>query len=190
MTSVSGKSSRGRPSAAQQDIDSTAKRISGLLDSIDMELLARAAFQCGAHARALLYFESYVRAKEQGTLNPVALSSTTYEDGDVFFFQASPVLYCSHQQTQILWPDIGSKSSHHMQHPVSPVKRAPPTQTEADRCTSKSDCLDSDSKCWLSGGVWQAGRARWAVWDGAATQWWPPPKGSGKRPPCAEFHAF
>ena len=52
-----------------------------------MELLARAAFQCGAHARALLYFESHVRAKEKGTLNPVALTSTTYEDDDVSFFQ-------------------------------------------------------------------------------------------------------
>ena len=110
MTSISGKSSRGRPSAAQQDIDSTAKRVSGLLDSIDMELLARAAFQCGAHARALLYFESYVRAKEQGTLNPVALSSTTYEDGDVFFFQASPVPCGNHQQFQNLWPEVGQRA--------------------------------------------------------------------------------
>ena len=59
-----------------------------LLDSIDMELLARAASQCGAHARALLYFESHVRAKAQGTLNPTALSSTTFEDDDVSFFQA------------------------------------------------------------------------------------------------------
>jgi hypothetical protein len=53
-----------------------------------MELLARAASQCGAHARALLYFESHVRAKAQGTLNPTALSSTTFEDDDVSFFQA------------------------------------------------------------------------------------------------------
>ena len=64
-----------------------AERVAGLLDSIDMELLAAAASQCGAHARALLYFESHVRAKEQGTLNPVALSSTTYADDDVSFFQ-------------------------------------------------------------------------------------------------------
>ena len=66
---------------------SPAERVAGLLDSIDMELLAAAASQCGAHARALLYFESHVRAKEQGTLNPVALSSSTYADDDVSFFQ-------------------------------------------------------------------------------------------------------
>ena len=87
LTSTSSRGSRGKPSAAQQGADSPARRVSGLLDSVDMELLARAAFQCGAHARALLYFESHVRAKEKGTLNPVALTSTTYEDDDVSFFQ-------------------------------------------------------------------------------------------------------
>ena len=63
-----------------------------------MELLAAAASQCGAHARALLYFESHVRAKEQGTLNPVALSSTTYADDDVSFFQVRPYFcaLCAH----------------------------------------------------------------------------------------------
>ena len=89
LTSTSSRGSRGKLSAAQQGADTPAKRVSGLLDSIDMELLSRAAFQCGAHARALLYFESHVRGKEKGTLNPVALTSTTYEDDDVSFFQVS-----------------------------------------------------------------------------------------------------
>ena len=89
---ASGKSRSGRgPGGAQPGgkpgAGGPAERVAGLLDSIDMELLAAAASQCGAHARALLYFESHVRAKEQGTLNPVALSSTTYADDDVSFFQ-------------------------------------------------------------------------------------------------------
>lgn len=91
LTTTSSRSgggrSRGSSGQHQDAAGSPAGRVAGLLDSIDMQLLARAAFQCGAHARALLYFESHVRAKEQGTLNPVAFSSTTYEDEDVSFFQ-------------------------------------------------------------------------------------------------------
>lgn len=89
LTSTSSKSGRRRGSAGvAQDADSPAARVGRLLDGIDMELLARAASQCGAHARALLYFESHVRAKARGTLNPTALASTTFEDDDVSFFQA------------------------------------------------------------------------------------------------------
>jgi hypothetical protein len=92
LTSTSSKSGRKRGSAgAAQDADSPAARVGRLLNGIDMELLARAASQCGAHARALLYFESHVRAKAQGTLNPTALSSTIFEDDDVSFFQARPI---------------------------------------------------------------------------------------------------
>lgn len=88
-----------------------AKRVSGLLDSIDMELLARAAFQCGAHARALLYFESHVRGKEKGTLNPVALTSTTYEDDDVSFFQVKCVGVVLHgSEFALLWESINSSA--------------------------------------------------------------------------------
>ncbi len=100
LTSTSSRASRGKASAAQQGADTPAKRVSRLLDRIDMELLSRAAFQCGAHARALLYFESHVRGKEKGTLNPVALSSTTYEDDDVSFFQVrQAALICSELPT-------------------------------------------------------------------------------------------
>jgi hypothetical protein len=67
------------------------KKVAMLLESIPVELLARAAFQCGAHARALLYFETHVRAKEKGALNPVALSSATYSDDDVSFFQVRQI---------------------------------------------------------------------------------------------------
>lgn len=72
---------------AQSEDSLPGKRVSTLLEGIPVELLARAAFQCGAHARALLYFETHVRAKERGALNPAALSSASYSDEDVSFFQ-------------------------------------------------------------------------------------------------------
>ena len=47
-----------------------------------------AASDCGAHARALQYFEAHVRARYGGTLNPVALRNASYGDDDVSFLQA------------------------------------------------------------------------------------------------------
>ena len=64
------------------------RHITDLISSIPMDLLAQAAFHCGAHARALQYFETCVRTKEKGGLNPAAHYSATYRDDDVTFLQA------------------------------------------------------------------------------------------------------
>lgn len=69
------------------------RHITDLISSIPMDLLAQAAFHCGAHARALQYFETCVRTKEKGGLNPAAHYSATYRDDDVTFLQAR--LLCS-----------------------------------------------------------------------------------------------
>lgn len=42
----------------------------------------------GAHARALMHYETHVRAKHGGGLNIAALACTTYEDHEVAFLQA------------------------------------------------------------------------------------------------------
>ncbi|KAL2643558.1 hypothetical protein R1flu_011145 [Riccia fluitans] len=55
-----------------------------LLAAIPKRALAGASFRCQAYARALLYFESYVREKS-GSLNPAAVSSGAFEDDDVTF---------------------------------------------------------------------------------------------------------
>ena len=52
------------------------------------DLLAQAAADCGAHARALLYFEAHVRAAHGGGYNPAAHKSTVYSDDDVSYLQA------------------------------------------------------------------------------------------------------
>ncbi|BDA43155.1 Serine/threonine-protein kinase ATR at C-terminar half [Coccomyxa sp. Obi] len=89
--SVGGSSASARSRSVESGISAEAslpsKRVALLLESIQVELQARAAFQCGAHARALLYFETHVRTKENGALNPAALRSASYNDEDVSFFQ-------------------------------------------------------------------------------------------------------
>jgi hypothetical protein len=54
-----------------------------------------AASDCGAHARALQYFEAHVRSRHGGTLNPVALRNATYSDDDVSFLQVGPHGICA-----------------------------------------------------------------------------------------------
>ena len=51
------------------------------------ELLATAAHACGAHARALLHYETHVRAARGGGLNASALRNATYSDAEVLFLQ-------------------------------------------------------------------------------------------------------
>jgi hypothetical protein len=72
-----------------EDIDSDqhAEHIQQLLQMIPLELLARAAASCGAHARALQYFETHIRALRGGGRNPAAQSSASYTDDDVAFLQ-------------------------------------------------------------------------------------------------------
>lgn len=84
--------SRSVESSISAEVSLPSKRVALLLESIPVELQARAAFQCGAHARALLYFETHVRAKENGALNPAALRSANYNDEDVSFFQVTTAL--------------------------------------------------------------------------------------------------
>lgn len=85
--SSAGARSRVLEGSSGLELSLPSKRVALVLDSIPVELLARAAFQCGAHARALLYFETHVRAKESGALNPAAARNASYSDEDVSFFQ-------------------------------------------------------------------------------------------------------
>lgn len=70
-------------------------RCAELLAELPAELLARAAFRAGAHARALRGFEVHVRAKAGGGggLNPAASRSAAFEHADVSFLQAQPLDY-------------------------------------------------------------------------------------------------
>lgn len=73
--------------SSPEDAEAATKHISDLVDGIPLDLLAQAASQCGAHARALQYYESYVRTKRGGALNPAAKKSATYDDAEVTFLQ-------------------------------------------------------------------------------------------------------
>ncbi|GAX74920.1 hypothetical protein CEUSTIGMA_g2366.t1 [Chlamydomonas eustigma] len=82
----SGRSSGGSE-ASTGDVapPSFVKRVEDFLSSIPPRLLAQAAFRCGGHARALQYFESYVRSTNGGAMNPAAHSSVTYHHHQVSF---------------------------------------------------------------------------------------------------------
>lgn len=69
---------------------SAAHRVQQLLASIPQDLLAQAAAQCGAHARALLHYEAHLRSKGVA-LNPVALKNVYASDMEVSFLQVSLV---------------------------------------------------------------------------------------------------
>lgn len=63
-----------------------AQRVQHLLASIPQDLLAQAAAQCGAHARALLHYEAHLRSKGIA-LNPVAHKNVYASDKEVSFLQ-------------------------------------------------------------------------------------------------------
>lgn len=152
--SVGGSSASARSRSVESSISAEAslpsKRVALLLESIPVELQARAAFQCGAHARALLYFETHVRAKESGALNPAALRSASYCDEDVSFFQVTDRMRsCS--------VPVGGVS-----HPCAAL------------CASLQWFSPTEAGiAWLclhAGSVREAGRAGWAVRAGAPSQ--------------------
>ena len=65
---------------------------------------AQAAYECGANARALQYFETHVRAvRGGGALNPSAATSATYLDDEVSFLQASCLRTCG-KGSAPTWP--------------------------------------------------------------------------------------
>ena len=66
---------------------STAQAVHELLASIPQDLLAQAAAQCGAHARALMHYETHLRSTQGGGLTPVAHKNTYYSDDEVSFLQ-------------------------------------------------------------------------------------------------------
>ena len=88
-SSAGSRSSRGRSSgeAPTPELPAEAARCAELLAALPAELLARAAFRAGAHARALRGFEAHARAKSGGGLNPAAARSAVYDHADVSFLQ-------------------------------------------------------------------------------------------------------
>lgn len=88
-----GSSGRARSSeAATPELPAAVSRCAELLAELPAELLARAAFRAGAHARALRGFEVHVRAKAGGGggLNPAASRGAAFDHADVSFLQARP----------------------------------------------------------------------------------------------------
>ena len=53
------------------------------------EQLAQAAYHCGAHARALQYYEQHLRAAKGNKLNSMVGARPMLEDAEVSFLQAS-----------------------------------------------------------------------------------------------------
>ena len=68
-------------------VGKTAQAVHDLLASIPQDLLAKAAAQCGAHARALLHYETHLRSTQGAGLNPVAHHNTYFSDDEVSFLQ-------------------------------------------------------------------------------------------------------
>ena len=68
--SGSGSGARSRSAEPMAELGEPGRHVAELLKAIPDELLARAAFACGAHARALLYFETHVARKGAGDAEP------------------------------------------------------------------------------------------------------------------------
>ncbi|XP_024518074.1 serine/threonine-protein kinase ATR [Selaginella moellendorffii] len=82
LTSKGSRSTQAKELSAKLLVQ--CEQVGQLLASIPKQSLASASFRCRAYARALLYYESYVREKS-GALNPAALVSGTFKDEDVGF---------------------------------------------------------------------------------------------------------
>lgn len=69
--------------------DAALDLVAHLLEIIPRDLCAHAAFHCGAHARALQYYETFVRAKQRGGANQAARRGLPdpYTDEQVTFLQ-------------------------------------------------------------------------------------------------------
>lgn len=84
-SSRAGSYTTSSPKEAEQQ----TRHITDLIEGIPQDLLAQAAFRCRAHARALQYYESFVREQEKGALNPAAHWSASYTDDEVTFLQVT-----------------------------------------------------------------------------------------------------
>lgn len=71
--------------------DAALDAVAHLLEIIPRDLCAHAAFHCGAHARALQYYETFVRAKQRGAANQASRRGLPdpYTDEQVTFLQVS-----------------------------------------------------------------------------------------------------
>ena len=88
------------------------------------DLLAQAAADCGANARALMHFETHVRAAHGGGWNPAALKSTVYRDDEVSFLQVcsylTPLLGI-HQTSTPQLKDTAFSTAHPLGKAAAPV---------------------------------------------------------------------
>ena len=75
-----GKHGSGAVQTVSKNDQETISVLSGLLDAVPRELLARAALRCGAPARALLYFEDHLRSNKN-VLNQSSLKHGEPEGG-------------------------------------------------------------------------------------------------------------
>ncbi len=111
VAATRSSSTSSRSQTPTPRLDATTKRLEELLGSIPLDLLAQAAAHCGAHARALQYYEGFARAAYKGGLNPSAGSAVTYDSEAVTFLQASPPL--EHEFTCGHWAcRLGSACYH------------------------------------------------------------------------------
>ena len=91
VAATRSSSTSSRSQTPTPKLDATTRRLEELLGSIPLDLLAQAAAHCGAHARALQYYEGFARAAYKGGLNPSAASAVTYDSKAVTFLQASGI---------------------------------------------------------------------------------------------------
>lgn len=77
--------------AAAAEISPAVQRVQVLLAGISSEALAQTAYRCGAHARALQYFETHLRSRGKRTgRNPAAYQVDIFDDVEVSFLQVRP----------------------------------------------------------------------------------------------------
>lgn len=81
-------SGAGRTEPPEAVLPAHVVPVAAMLEGIPKQALSEAAFRCGAHARALQYFETYVRGVRGGGLNPAAAptrAEVSYTDEQVSF---------------------------------------------------------------------------------------------------------
>lgn len=88
LTGSSGtRDSSERELPADPEDMAADERVAKLVAAIPGDLLAHAAHTCGAHARALQYYEQHLRGSKGNTLNSMVHAAPAFTDAEVSFLQ-------------------------------------------------------------------------------------------------------
>eukprot|EP00883_Tetradesmus_obliquus_P008640 jgi/Sobl393_1/19368/SZX76090.1 len=87
QAAAAGGNRQAQPPVVDVALPPFVANVASILTAIPIETRAQAALRCGSYARALQYFESYVRDKHGGGLNPSAFNGgcSSYNYDDVSF---------------------------------------------------------------------------------------------------------